>query len=430
MQIERLRVKNFRSFREIELALPPLSVVVGANASGKSNFVQVFRFLRDIAHEGFDNAVALQGGVEYLRNFHIRSEEPLEIDLAVAFGDYPPASNLSARRTLRLSTVYRLRRIDYSLKMTFTKRGSHFNVSHERFSARFVSFSKGSEDGTQQESTSEVIIERTSGKTDRLIITGLPSEWRPPQRRGKRAAKKSESESYEYSERLAVKDLSVLQILISPAVAVASEWFRDIAVYDFDVKLLKRPATLETRPFLTGDGSNLATVLQQLLRHKDTRHRLRLHLRRLLPFITDVRTQSTVEKTVAYQVLEQYSPSRAIPSLLLSDGTAEALALIVALYFTPSSLTIVEEPDKNLHPALVGRLLESCKEFALRKPLILTTHNPEVVRFTSVDNLLLVERDADGFSVIKRPADSLMVQEFLRSELMLSDLFVDNLLGV
>jgi hypothetical protein len=46
------------------LELSPLSVLVGANASGKTNFVQLFRFLRDVANEGFDSAIALQGGIE------------------------------------------------------------------------------------------------------------------------------------------------------------------------------------------------------------------------------------------------------------------------------------------------------------------------------------------------------------------------------
>jgi len=54
MSIQRLYVQNFRSFRQIDLALPDFSVLVGANAAGKSNFVQIFRFLRDVAREGFE----------------------------------------------------------------------------------------------------------------------------------------------------------------------------------------------------------------------------------------------------------------------------------------------------------------------------------------------------------------------------------------
>jgi predicted ATP-dependent endonuclease of OLD family len=82
MRIERLRVQNFRSFREIDIQLPAWGAVVGANASGKSNFVQVFRFLRDVVSEGFENAISLQGGVDYLRNMRIGAHMPLQVELS------------------------------------------------------------------------------------------------------------------------------------------------------------------------------------------------------------------------------------------------------------------------------------------------------------------------------------------------------------
>ena len=62
MAIRRLKVSNFRSFSEFDIELGDFNVLIGANASGKSNFVEVFRFLRDIRKEGLRNAVALQGG--------------------------------------------------------------------------------------------------------------------------------------------------------------------------------------------------------------------------------------------------------------------------------------------------------------------------------------------------------------------------------
>ena len=49
MAITKLTVENFKSFDKLEVELRPFNIVVGSNASGKSNFVDVFRFLRDIA---------------------------------------------------------------------------------------------------------------------------------------------------------------------------------------------------------------------------------------------------------------------------------------------------------------------------------------------------------------------------------------------
>ncbi|MDW8290941.1 MAG: AAA family ATPase, partial [Armatimonadota bacterium] len=81
MAVRRLRVRNFKSFRNVEVQLSPLTALVGANASGKSNFVQLFRFLRDIARMGLENAISLQGGAEYLLNRSIGTAEPLEVEL-------------------------------------------------------------------------------------------------------------------------------------------------------------------------------------------------------------------------------------------------------------------------------------------------------------------------------------------------------------
>jgi AAA15 family ATPase/GTPase len=81
--VQRLRLRNFRSFKDATLELRPLNIVVGANASGKTNLVHAFRFLRDLARSGLENAVALQGGAEYLTNLQSRERE-VAIELVVA----------------------------------------------------------------------------------------------------------------------------------------------------------------------------------------------------------------------------------------------------------------------------------------------------------------------------------------------------------
>lgn len=48
MAIKKIKIANFKSFKDVEVELGRFNVLIGANASGKSNFVQVFKFLRDI----------------------------------------------------------------------------------------------------------------------------------------------------------------------------------------------------------------------------------------------------------------------------------------------------------------------------------------------------------------------------------------------
>ncbi len=71
MVIKKIKVTNFKSFGNLEIELGNFNVLIGPNAAGKSNFVHIFEFLRDIVSSGLNNAVSMQGGVEYLRNINM-----------------------------------------------------------------------------------------------------------------------------------------------------------------------------------------------------------------------------------------------------------------------------------------------------------------------------------------------------------------------
>ena len=79
----KIRIANFKSFADETVELNDFNLLVGANASGKSNFVQAFKFLRDTATLGLEEAISLQGGVEYLRNVKTGNAQPLCFHLAV-----------------------------------------------------------------------------------------------------------------------------------------------------------------------------------------------------------------------------------------------------------------------------------------------------------------------------------------------------------
>ena len=79
MSIKKIRVTNFKSFKDLEVELGNFNVLIGANASGKSNFVQIFKFLSDMANLGLDNAISMQGGVEYLGNINVGNSEKFSL---------------------------------------------------------------------------------------------------------------------------------------------------------------------------------------------------------------------------------------------------------------------------------------------------------------------------------------------------------------
>jgi predicted ATPase len=63
MAIKRIRVTNFKSFKDLEVALGKFNVLIGANASGKSNFIRIFEFLRDIVNMGWIMQFLCKGAV-------------------------------------------------------------------------------------------------------------------------------------------------------------------------------------------------------------------------------------------------------------------------------------------------------------------------------------------------------------------------------
>lgn len=90
MQIIRLRLKNWRNFRSLDIPLHEVSYLLGPNASGKSNLLDAFRFLRDISKAkggGLQTAIADRGGISKLRCLHARTDNEVQID--VELGDSP-----------------------------------------------------------------------------------------------------------------------------------------------------------------------------------------------------------------------------------------------------------------------------------------------------------------------------------------------------
>lgn len=66
MVITKLALKNWRNFRKVEVPLSDTTYIMGPNASGKSNFLDVMRFLRDIADPqggGLNKALDMRGGL-------------------------------------------------------------------------------------------------------------------------------------------------------------------------------------------------------------------------------------------------------------------------------------------------------------------------------------------------------------------------------
>ena len=95
MIINRLIVKNWRNFQQINVPLRERQFIVGPNASGKSNLLDIFRFLRDIAKAeggGLQKAVNDRGGVSKIRCLSANQTPEVAIEIHIADTPDAPAT--------------------------------------------------------------------------------------------------------------------------------------------------------------------------------------------------------------------------------------------------------------------------------------------------------------------------------------------------
>lgn len=91
LRFTRVKLRNWRNFRAVDVALGERAFLVGPNASGKSNFLSALRFLRDVAKPtgGLSTALDFQGGFPAIRCLHARDPSDVEFDVDVGTDQQP-----------------------------------------------------------------------------------------------------------------------------------------------------------------------------------------------------------------------------------------------------------------------------------------------------------------------------------------------------
>ena len=419
MSIKRIEVKNFKSFKELKIDLGKFNVIIGANASGKSNFVHIFEFLRDITSSGLDNAISMQGGVEYLRNMNIGASKPLSIKVVSdkEFG-------LLGRRTKMGLIGIKTYEVTYEFALKFNKKGSGFKIVKDELSQK-CKFFKLERKGKKIEEKEilgegEILISRSNGrvKIDLNIPPKVPLK------------KEDIFPSFLREEKLPEHTLllETPYFFIPPLEGIFSE----ISIYDFDPKLPKKATPITGKAELEEDGNNLSIILKNITENREKRRKLFNLVKDLLPFVEDVDVEKFADKSLLFKLKESYFKTQYLPASLISDGTINMTALIVALYFEEKPFIIIEEPERNIHPSLISKVVGMMKDASQtqKKQIVVTTHNPEFVKYAGLENILLVSRNEAGFSTISRPADKEEVKTFLKNDIGIEELYIQNLLEV
>ncbi len=173
------------------------------------------------------------------------------------------------------------------------------------------------------------------------------------------------------------------------------------------------------------NGCHLSGVLYNLLQDSDKKDAIETVLRELPEHqIIKLDFEETSRDEVLLVVQERFEDeSRKVPLKLLSDGTVRLLAVLASAFSIPEGgLMVIEEVDNSLHPSKVERLLQLLEDIARNNNirLLVTSHNPtlmDAVKPENLRNVVLCYRETEtGYSKLIRVTDIPNCPELLAND--------------
>lgn len=151
---------------------------------------------------------------------------------------------------------------------------------------------------------------------------------------------------------------------------------------------------------LMEDGQNLGLVLNRLIRDLSVKERLLNALSNLYEGVSDFHVN------IEYGAVQVFlrEGENLIPATRLSDGTLRYLCLLAILcHPTPPPLVCIEEPELGLHPDILPGIAELLREASERCQLIVTTHSDVLVdALTEIPESIVVCEKQEGQTTLKR----------------------------
>ncbi len=421
MHVQSLHVSNFRSFKQAHIDFDRFSVLIGANASGKSNIVRVFQFLNDAAKYGIDNAISQQGGLKHIRNIQIQDSEDVVVKIVLSIDHI-----MRPMRPVR-NLAIRIKTATYELRIRSGSDERGYSV-HESAVFDCEAVTK-SDDGNSE--IEEVLGEGTitflnKNSTFDVVISGDLAEH----------INKEDVVLPDLYDQIADSPLKRESLflragsIISPLLSSLWSFRFSIGIFDVDPQEAKVSSSAIGMAELEPDVRNLPIVLKNIIQNAAQKERLRRILQDFLPFVEDIMVDDLPDGSLLARMKESYCNGQALPAFLLSDGVIAITTLIITLFFEDHQLVIFEAPERNVHPKLISKIVGLFKDVSERlgKQIIVTTHNPEFVKYTPLENLILIRRNKEGYSTTERPAQNSDILIFLEHDLGIDELYVQGLL--
>jgi predicted ATPase len=341
MLLRHVKLENLLSFRKTEVELRGLNVLIGANASGKSNLIEAIGLLQATPVD-LSAAIRRLGGVHVVCSLAVPS--PVASIECGGINDEPLQYRLEFYQESRGFVIIKEH---LSGPAPGTENGNDVTY-FERVAdnARF-----GQEVGTV--SPAQSVFELFKSPADPTPITRIGGKL----------------------ERLRIY-----------------REFRTVG----DSQARRGVSTSTGQKFLGDGGDNLAVVLLDM-DFKGHHDEVRAYLRRFCDRFEDVKVR--LDGPIAKTYIQESGLLEPLVSWRLSDGTLKFLCLLAVLLEKDlPPLICIEEPEVGLHPEAIQIVAEALVEASERTQLVVTTHSEALIDALSdrPEDVLVTERDFDN----------------------------------
>lgn len=380
-------LRNFKSYQEATLSLAPITFLIGANASGKSNALEAIRLLSWLAKgsrlDDIERNIQSGNAIARGQAIDLFGAEKQYFTLGTHIDNAPDGWT------------------DFEIEIGLLS--DQLIISGE-------SVSKASKD---QELTLYKIDGDPNPHTDEIRV--MYNNFKTGKNKPHIPCSNRQAIFYQLETPSRFQQNHTQSQKIIPAVTkVIRETLRNIVFLD------PRPEVMRGYAYAKDDdikenGSNLSSVLYAVCQQGETQKNKLLDFIRSLPEqdITDIRFSITDRNDVMVRLIESFgNKEHQIDAPLLSDGTLRVLAIAATLLsVNPGTFVIIEEIDNGVHPSRADNLVKQIREIALERKLrvLITSHNPallDAVPDSDIGNVLCCYRDPQaGDSRIVRLAD-------------------------
>jgi predicted ATPase len=375
--LKKLRLRNFKNFKDAELTLGPLTVLVGANGAGKSNVKDALRFLhgaargytladvfgKKFADSGESVWDGIRGGAYQVTYSQGEQAETSSFEVELGIGDYPrhtPTINLRLGVAISSSGPWLATESLRLLPQDFV--AYEANQSGGEIFGHPILVDPG--DATQAAESLRNLTKGMHFLSDRAVFAQIMQATED-----RNTASEAHSRVSEFFD-VTFADLRLARF------------------YNFDVDRLREPS-FPGQARLSDRGDNFSSVMMSICSEPARLAEVLSWIRQLTPL--DVASFEFPKDHIGRVSLTLVEKSgRRTNAFSASDGTLRFLAFVAALNeASPPKVVFIEEPETGMHPNrlwLLLKMLES-RAFGGGPQVILTTHSPQLLAQLSKQSL-------------------------------------------